>query len=80
MMSLEFATRDTFVGLKGDFGQARVGRFDSPFKAARGPVNFFGDMVGDIRNVTRVGDNNVLMNVMPIQLNIKLLNLVVVLT
>lgn len=53
---LEFATRDTFVGLKGDFGQARVGRFDSPFKAARGPVNFFGDQVGDIRNVTRAGN------------------------
>lgn len=53
---LEFATRDTFVGLKGDFGQVRAGRFDSPFKAARGPVNFFGDQVGDIRNVTRVGN------------------------
>lgn len=53
---VEFATRDTFVGLKGDFGQARLGRFDSPFKAARGPVNFFGDMVGDIRNVTRVSE------------------------
>ncbi|WP_156189054.1 porin [Acinetobacter indicus] len=53
---VDFATRDTFVGLKGDFGQARVGRFDSPFKAARGPVNFFGDMVGDLRNVTRVSE------------------------
>ncbi|WP_168397914.1 porin [Acinetobacter indicus] len=53
---LEFATRDTFVGLKGDFGQARVGRFDSPFKVARGPVNFFGDQLGDIRNVTREGN------------------------
>ncbi|MBU3846754.1 MAG: porin [Candidatus Acinetobacter avistercoris] len=52
----DFATRDTFVGLKGDFGQARVGRFDSPFKAARGPVNFFGDQVGDLRNVTRAGN------------------------
>ena len=51
---VKFATRDTFVGLKGDFGQVRAGRFDSPLKAARGPVNFFGDMVGDIRNVTRV--------------------------
>ena len=54
--NVEFATRDTFVGLKGNFGQARVGRFDSPFKAARGPINFFGDMVGDVRNVTRVGN------------------------
>lgn len=53
---VEFATRDTFVGLKGDFGQARIGRFDSPFKVARGPVNFFGDMVGDVRNVTRAGN------------------------
>jgi predicted porin len=53
---VEFATRDTFVGLKGDFGQVRAGRFDSPFKNARGPVNFFGDMVGDIRNVTRAGN------------------------
>ena len=53
---VEFATRDTFVGLKGNFGQARVGRFDSPFKAARGPVNFFGDMVGDVRNLTRAGN------------------------
>ncbi|TCH63069.1 porin [Acinetobacter sp. ANC 4862] len=53
---VEFATRDTFVGLKGDFGQARIGRFDSPFKVARGPVNFFGDMIGDVRNVTRAGN------------------------
>ncbi len=31
---VDFVLGDTFVGLKGDFGQARVGRFDSPFKAA----------------------------------------------
>lgn len=54
---VNFSTRDTFVGLKSDtYGQARVGRFDSPFKVARGPINFFGDMVGDVRNVTRVGN------------------------
>lgn len=51
--SVDFSTRDTFVGVKGNFGQVKVGRFDSPFKAARGPVNFFGDQVGDLRNVTR---------------------------
>ena len=54
--SIDFSTRDTFVGLKGDFGQVRVGRFDSPFKAARSPVNVFGDQLGDLRNVTRVGN------------------------
>ncbi|KAF7275949.1 hypothetical protein GWI33_011073, partial [Rhynchophorus ferrugineus] len=51
--SIDFATRDTFVGVKGDFGQVRVGRFDSPFKVARNPINFFGDQLGDIRNLTR---------------------------
>ena len=51
-----FATRDTFVGLRSDqYGQIRVGRFDGPFKIARSPVNFFGDMLGDMRNLTRAG-------------------------
>ncbi|WP_339842941.1 porin [uncultured Halopseudomonas sp.] len=50
------ATRDTFVGLGGNFGQVRAGRFDSPFKGARGPANLFGDQVGDMRNLTRVGN------------------------
>lgn len=49
-----FTTRDTFVGFKGsDWGMLRVGRFDTPFKRARGPVNYFGDQVGDMRNITR---------------------------
>jgi len=54
--SVDFATRDTFVGLGGNFGAVQVGRFDSPFKVARGPANLFGDQVGDMRNLTRVGD------------------------
>ena len=33
-----------------------MGRFDSPFKTARGPANLFGDQVGDMRNLTRIGD------------------------
>ena len=55
--SVDFSTRDTYVGLKGDFGQVKVGRFDSPFKSARNPVNFFGDQVGDLRNITRAYDH-----------------------
>lgn len=51
-----FATRDTFAGISSEqYGQLRVGRFDGPFKIARSPVNFFGDMVGDMRNLTRAG-------------------------
>lgn len=50
------ASRDTFVGVRGDFGSLRFGKFDTPFKSARGPANLFGDQMGDIRNLTRVGD------------------------
>ncbi|WP_312680441.1 porin [Stutzerimonas nitrititolerans] len=54
--STSFATRDTFVGLGGNFGEVQLGRFDSPFKVARGPANLFGDQVGDMRNLTRFGN------------------------
>ena len=50
------ASRDTFAGLQGDFGTVRVGKFDTPFKVAREPFNLFGDQLGDMRNLTRVGD------------------------
>ena len=50
------ASRDTFAGIKGDWGMLRIGQFDTPFKRARGPANFFGDIVGDMRNVTRTSD------------------------
>lgn len=45
----QFATRNTFVGVKGDWGMVRAGRFDTPFKAARGPANLFANQVGDMR-------------------------------
>lgn len=51
-----FNTRDTFVGLIGNFGAVQAGRFDSPFKVARGPANLFGDQVGDMKNLARVDD------------------------
>lgn len=53
----EFATRDTFVGVKGDWGMVRAGRFNSPFKAARGPANLFNNQVGDMRSIFG-SDNN----------------------
>jgi len=51
-----WASRDTFVGLRGDFGMFRLGKFDTPFKQARGPANLFGDQMGDMRNLTRAGN------------------------
>lgn len=48
--------RNTFLGVRGEHGTVRVGRFDTPFKRARGPANLFGEQIGDLRNFTRVGN------------------------
>ena len=48
--------RNTFVGLKGGFGTFKAGYYDTPFKEARGPANFFSDQLGDLRNLARVGN------------------------
>jgi predicted porin len=45
--------RDTFVGFKGDWGQLRGGRFDTPLKALRNRTDLFGNQVGDARNILR---------------------------
>ncbi len=47
----DWASRNSFVGLTGSFGTFLVGRHDSPYKAVRGKVDFFGDQIGDNRNV-----------------------------
>ena len=49
------ATRDTFAGIEGSFGQVKVGKFDTPMKVAREAANLFGDQLGDMRNITRAG-------------------------
>lgn len=45
--------RDTFVGFKGDWGQLRAGRFDTPLKGLRNRTDLFGNQVGDARNILR---------------------------
>ncbi|SFR53331.1 porin [Thiomicrospira sp. ALE5] len=52
----QFATRDSFAGLKGDFGTVRLGFFDTPLKKVRSFTDMFGDRIGDARNITS-GDN-----------------------
>lgn len=48
------ATRNTYVGIKHpSWGTLRLGRFDSPFKTARGPANLFADQLGDMRSMMR---------------------------
>ena len=50
----DWASRDSFVGLKGDFGMVRLGYFDTPLKIVRGRADLFGDQIGDARNMTRL--------------------------
>ena len=50
-----FASRDTFAGVEGSFGQVKVGKFDTPMKVARAAADLFGDQLGDMRNITRTG-------------------------
>lgn len=52
------ASRDTFAGLKGDFGTVRLGMFDTPTKKVRSRTDMFGDRVGDARNITVGGFDN----------------------
>ena len=46
-----FATRNSFVGLKGNFGTALIGRHDTPFKLVGRAVDLFGDTIADSRNL-----------------------------
>ena len=41
--------RNQYLGLKGGFGEVRIGRHDSPLKMAQGKFDQFGDTVGDLK-------------------------------
>ncbi len=43
--------RNQFVGLKGNFGQIRVGRMDTALKLAQGKVDLFNDYNADIKRL-----------------------------
>lgn len=53
-----FDARDTFVGLQGHFGTVRVGLLDTPMKKVRSRTDFFGDKIGDARNIVAGGGVN----------------------
>jgi len=46
-----WASRNSFVGLAGNFGTVIAGRHDTPFKSVGRKGDFFGDQIGDSRNV-----------------------------
>lgn len=51
----DLGSRDSFVGLQGDFGLIRVGYMDSLTKQIRTKVDLFGNKIGDARNIVRGG-------------------------
>ena len=51
-----FKQRNTFIGIRGNFGTIRLGTYDSPLKLAQLDVDLFNDLIGDIKNIT-AGEN-----------------------
>lgn len=45
------ASRNTFVGLKGKFGEVRVGKHDTPAKLATAGQDIFADSYADMANI-----------------------------
>lgn len=54
--SVELTSRDSFLGLQGEFGTLRLGFIDTPLRVLRNETDLFGDQLGDARNLTRVRD------------------------
>ncbi len=44
------SSRNQIVGLRGNFGEAFLGRHDTPTKSLQKKIDLFGDMTGDIKH------------------------------
>jgi hypothetical protein len=53
-----FNQRNSFVGLKGNFGTLKLGTHDTPLKLAQLKADLFNDLKGDIKNITD-GENRI---------------------
>ncbi|MFO7592836.1 MAG: porin [Pseudomonadota bacterium] len=49
-----FKMRNIYIGLKGGFGEVRVGRHDSPHKISTKKLEVFGDTYADYNNIITV--------------------------
>jgi predicted porin len=52
-------SRNTYVGLSGDWGTALMGRHDTPYKIATGSLDLFGDTLADATIVIGEGESPV---------------------
>jgi predicted porin len=48
--------RNTYVGLKGNFGEVRIGNHDTPHKMATGDLDPFADTYADYNNIITVAE------------------------
>lgn len=53
-----FATRESFLGAKGDWGELRLGRLDTPFKSLGSDFTLMGDTVADHRAILGASAGN----------------------
>lgn len=51
-----FSQRNIFAGIKGSFGQVKIGMFDTPLKKAQKKVDLFNDYDGDIKSAISKSD------------------------
>jgi predicted porin len=56
--SHSLSSRNTFLGLGGNWGEVKVGYMDTPMKNLRSRIDLFGNQVGDARNVIEGGFDN----------------------
>ncbi len=52
-----WATRNTFVGLAGNFGAVILGKHDTPYKIIGRKVDLFGHHLGDSRGIIDIGND-----------------------
>lgn len=57
-----FATRNTYVGLGGAFGEVRLGNHDTPHKMSTAKLDIFADTNGDYNNIVGTVNTNVIMD------------------
>lgn len=60
--SHSLSSRNTFLGLGGNWGELKIGYHDSPMKTQRIRVDLFGNQLGDARNAILEGFDNYFKN------------------
>lgn len=52
----ELSQRNSFIGIKGGFGEIKAGNYDTPLKLLQNKVDLFNDLEGDINSIISTGE------------------------